>query len=151
MSSFATDQLDTVKAAVEASGLDIEIVLFTDILKEDATTHSNGTADRESPRTLAELMQSPDLARLQQHLSLIDANDVAALMSTSGTTGLPKMAARTHRAMMLETAAITDRNAEKPYEIRRLMSTPIFHAFTTPEVVFNPLRLGYPTYIMKRF
>lgn len=146
------EQLDTVKTAVGASDPSIEIILFTDILATTKVeTQSDSAGAAGSMHTVADLMQTPDPARLRECLSRIDENDSAALMSTSGTTGLPKMAARTHRAMMLETAAIQDDNASKPYPIRRLMSTPIFHAFTTPEVVFNPLRLGYPTYIMKRF
>ena len=147
----ATEHLAVVHEAVAASNPDIEIILFDDILPEQDQRELKLTTNGSSFRTITDLLQPPDNARLQRHLSSINESDVAALMSTSGTTGMPKMAARSQRAMMLETAAIEDENARKPYEIRRLMSTPIFHAFTTPEVVFNPLRLGYPTYIMKRF
>lgn len=142
------EHLDTVKTAVAASGLNIEIVLFTDILSNGIGAES---LDAGSLRTLHDLMQPPSKSRLQKHLKTVGIDDTAALMSTSGTTGLPKMAARSHRAMMLETAAIQDNDEQKQYGVRRLTSTPIFHAFTAPETVVNPLRLGYPTYIMKRF
>ena len=78
-------------------------------------------------------------------------DDIAALMQTSGTTGLPKMAARTHRAMVYELVAITDDDTLKPYEVRRLFCTPIFHAFSAPEMIFNALRLGRPSYFMRRY
>lgn len=147
----ATEHLHTAKTAVAASGGNVEIILFADVLSSGTRSDPNSTQNGKPLRTIVDLMQPLDSARLRRHLSSIKDDDIAALMSTSGTTGMPKMAARTHRAMMLETAANQDHNSQKPYEIRRLMSTPIFHAFTTPEVVFNPLRLGYPTYIMKRY
>ena len=157
----------TVEAAIHGLGSVIEIILFTDILRElpkpgAANKHqlrpgtelapaSHSSADEMALRTLHDLLSAPDIGRLEKHLKALAADDVAALQSTSGTTGLPKMAARTHKALILETDAIEDNNAEKPYEVRRLFCTPIFHAFSTPEMVINPLRLGYPTYFMRRF
>ena len=72
-------------------------------------------------------------------------------MSTSGTTGLPKMMQRTHRALILESRAAQDANYLKPYFVRRLYCTPMFHAFSFPEMVINTLRLGFPSFYMRRF
>lgn len=76
---------------------------------------------------------------------------LAALMSTSGTTGLPKLACRTHHAMLLESHALLDDGRDKDYTIRRLFCTPVFHAFSLILVVVNALRYGHRTYMMKKF
>lgn len=143
----------TVKAAIRPLAFAVEVILFTDLLEcRSPRTLSNGCcSDVSKLRTLHDLLDSASSRPLQDRVAAISAADIAALASTSGTTGLPKMAARTHRAMILESSAIEDDNASKPYEIRRLFCTPIFHAFSMPEMVINALRLGYPTYFMRRF
>ncbi|KAF2220653.1 AMP-binding enzyme [Elsinoe ampelina] len=75
---------------------------------------------------------------------------VAVLNSTSGTTGLPKMAARSHYSIVMECIAIQD-VAPKDYEERRLLCTPFFHGFTMPLAVIAALRFGIETYVMHRF
>lgn len=45
-------------------------------------------------------------------------NRIAALCSTSGTTGMPKMAARSHSSLTVETQAIIEGEAPKPYKVR---------------------------------
>ena len=72
-------------------------------------------------------------------------------MSTSGTTGLPKMVQRSHRSLVLETGGSQDSNSAKPFQVRRLYCTPIFHAFSFPEMVVNTIRLGFPSFYMRRF
>ena len=164
------EHLTTVETAVRELGSEIEIILFTDLLRKPAVdaaceswsssaekpqTDRNRNAEMEKYRTLEDMCSPPHSQKLQdqiQHeLTNVPLDDIAVLQSTSGTTGLPKMAVRTHEAMMLETIAIEDNNAAKPYEVRRLFCTPIFHAFSTPEMIFNPLRLGYTAYFMRRF
>lgn len=76
---------------------------------------------------------------------------LAALMSTSGTTGPPKLACRTHHAMLLESRALLDDGGNKDYTVRRLFCTPVFHAFSLILVVVNALRYGHRTYMMKKF
>ncbi|KAK5116192.1 hypothetical protein LTR62_008518 [Meristemomyces frigidus] len=83
--------------------------------------------------------------------SKASTDDIVALMQTSGTTGLPKVATRTHRAMIHELDAIAGDDTLKTYNIRRLFCTPVFHAFSAPEMIFNALRLGRPSYFMRRF
>lgn len=120
-------------------------MVFSDVLVDEPATIGNGF------RTLHHLMNTADYLPLQVRLKNVSADSVATLMSTSGTTGLPKMVQRTHRALVLETQANEDENAAKPYKVRRLFCTPIFHAFSFPEMVVNALRLGQPSYYMKRF
>ena len=74
----------------------------------------------------------------------------AMLCSTSGTTGLPKMAVRSHYALISEHLAIVD-TVQKDYEVRRLVSAPFFHAFAGPLVLIDALKTGVETYIMRRF
>ena len=90
----------------------------------------------------------------QDWISFDDATRVwttaATLGSTSGTTGLPKAAELSHRAHVAQSVILYD-SADKPYEVRRLLSLPQFHAFAAPLVHIAPLREGHTTYIMKRY
>lgn len=140
------EYVETVRMASVGLRFDVRIVVFSDILRE-ALPGDNATVAHQ---TLHQLLAAHS-TELESRLLGISLDDVAMLQSTSGTTGLPKMAARTHRSMILESKAIEDNNDEKPWPVRRLYCTPIFHAFTTPEVIVNVLRLGHPTYVMKRF
>jgi len=137
--------LETVQAAIKGLTAEIEIVLFSDVLADEPAIIGDGF------RTLHHLMKTAVYLPLRDRLKDVSADSVATLMSTSGTTGLPKMVQRTHRALILETQANEDENAAKPYDVRRLFCTPIFHAFSFPEMVVNALRLGQPSYFMKRF
>lgn len=157
----------TVESATKNLDWQIEIILFTDILSdisplkvpcenhirpsEELYLHTNSSGEPMARRTLRDLLGDIDKENLRTKIQSIRPDHVAALQSTSGTTGLPKMAARSHGSLILESKAIEDENAEKPYKVRRLFCTPIFHAFSTPEMVITPLRLGIPTYIMQRF
>ncbi|KAL6720094.1 hypothetical protein ACLMJK_002015 [Lecanora helva] len=75
----------------------------------------------------------------------------AALMSTSGTTGLPKAATVSHRAQIAQNILISHSEDSKPYEINRMLCLPLFHAFAGPISHMSPLRDGHTTYIMKRY
>jgi acyl-CoA synthetase (AMP-forming)/AMP-acid ligase II len=163
------EQLDTVEAAVQASGTNAEIIMFSDILRETSAPALNtttedvncGTAPRmDNTRTsqhtaarhnLHDLLRPEGEVSLAVALRTIDPHSLATLTSTSGTTGRPKMAARSHSALIHEALAIEDNNADKPYPVRRLINTPIFHAFSCPEMTINSLRLGFPVYFLPRF
>lgn len=154
------EHFDAARLAVDGSGTNAEIILWTDIL---ANPHQNdlptlvkpsSSAGRQTStcqRTVHDLQHNGTLEDLTAALRLVDANSIATLMSTSGTTGLPKMAARTHKAHVLESLAMEDNNACKPYDVIRLFCTPIFHAFSSPEMLINSLRSGYKSYFLKRF
>lgn len=77
-------------------------------------------------------------------------NTTAALLSTSGTTGLPKAAMISHHSLVMQNIMLED-GKEKPYKVSRLISLPEFHAFAFPLAHIAPIREGVPTYIMRRF
>ncbi|CAK3839629.1 4-coumarate-- ligase 2 [Lecanosticta acicola] len=151
------ENLANVRAAVDHSGTGAEIVLFTDILQQQQPSaglncfreqfHQSGAVVY---RSLHDLQRPSCVDELHRKLMFIDSDSIASLMSTSGTTGRPKMAARSHRAMVAENRATMDNHEAKDYEVRRLYSTPIFHAFSTGEMVINSLRQGVPSYFMHR-
>ncbi|KAK5733731.1 hypothetical protein LTR17_009435 [Elasticomyces elasticus] len=148
------ESLATVQSAVQASGSRAEIILFSDLLKEEQTGAIPGASLQSSGhalRTLRDLLQSPSGVDFPTMLRNILPNDIAALQQTSGTTGLPKMAMRSHLSIISELEAMADDPTCKPYEVRRLFCTPIFHAFSAPEMLFNALRLGQVSCFMRRF
>lgn len=144
--------LDVVDGAINSSGRNIQVILFTDIASErppkedDHCGHGNIRLN-----TLYDLLTQSDESILRKRLRAIPSHAPATVMSTSGTTGLPKMVQRSHHSLVVETRGIQDNNSGKPYQVRRLYSTPIFHAFSFPEMVINSLRLGYQSFYMRRF
>lgn len=74
---------------------------------------------------------------------------VASYASTSGTSGLPKLALLSHSYHQTQ-AALRCSDPELTYKVRRLTALPPFHVFATP-IVPASVHAGYPTYIMRRF
>ncbi|KAI4719802.1 acetyl-CoA synthetase-like protein [Aureobasidium sp. EXF-10727] len=75
---------------------------------------------------------------------------IATLQSTSGTTGLPKVAATSHYALVA--AGVNARcSTQTSYAVSRLISLPLFHSFGASFVQSSAFRYGEPTYIMRRF
>lgn len=120
------EHLKTVRAAAGSA----EIILFTDILFE---RRGGSSTSPQEFRTLHDLQRKSSVESLYATIRDIDLQSVSTLASTSGTTGRPKMAARTQRAMVLESAAIEEH--PKSYQVRRLYCTPIFHGLSAPEMV----------------
>lgn len=144
--------LDVVDGAINSSGRDVQVILFTDIVSEKLPKEDDYCGYGNIRRnTLHDLLTQGDESTLRERLQAISSHSPAAVMSTSGTTGLPKMVQRSHRSLVVETSGIEDNNSGKPYQVRRLYSTPIFHAFSFPEMVINSLRLGYQSFYMRRF
>lgn len=79
------------------------------------------------------------------------ATTIAMLYQTSGTSGMPKYAAVSHTYFMANGAYIQQDCEQKPYDIRRLVALPLFHAFAGPLVHVAAIRCGTPTYILGRF
>ncbi|KAH8658001.1 adenylate-forming enzyme AfeA [Xylariales sp. PMI_506] len=75
-------------------------------------------------------------------------NTPAAYFTTSGTTGLPKLASLSHYALIAQHISLYEK---APYEAVRLACLPLFHVFGVAWALFNPLRYGEPVYIMPRF
>jgi acyl-CoA synthetase (AMP-forming)/AMP-acid ligase II len=73
-----------------------------------------------------------------------------ARLTTSGTTGPPKMAVQSHRnAVAYYTLSQEIKRPE--WEARFLYPLPMFHVATVPQVHAGPLRSGNVAYIMRRF
>lgn len=146
------DLLSTVTVAVDKLGGGVDIVILSDILQEDMAATSVKSNLVPKLVTLHDLRRDRDATYLWEQLAGVDENSAATLMATSGSTGLPKLAQRTHKALVAETRAIEDNNQEKPYEVRRLYCTPaIWGAYPFPEMVINSLRLGIPSYFIRQF
>lgn len=139
------EHLQTVQTAVAACAEDIEILLLTDISSKDA----GNPRLADGHRTLHDLLQREQERTLELRLDSIPDNLPATVFSTSGTTGLPKMIQRTHRELILESKATED--APKPYDVRRLYCTPMFHAYSFTDMTINTFRLGLPSFYMRRF
>ncbi|EXJ71988.1 uncharacterized protein A1O5_04491 [Cladophialophora psammophila CBS 110553] len=74
----------------------------------------------------------------------------AAFLFSSGTTGLPKAAVISHHNLIAQhTLAIVPDTA--PWEVRRLLYMPMFHAAIVPVGHTTPFKAGHKTYVMRRF
>jgi acyl-CoA synthetase (AMP-forming)/AMP-acid ligase II len=161
-----SEHLASVQAAIEAAGTKTEVILFTDLLHSTPNVkilHAHGHTEeeqvrpellrRDSARTrnLHDLLANPPSSEFTPPFACVQSDSTAALMPTSGTTGLPKLAALSYRALIWESKAIADNDSEKCFSVRRLYFTPIFHSLSAPVMVINTLRLGHPAYFMKRF
>jgi 4-coumarate--CoA ligase len=75
---------------------------------------------------------------------------IAVLQSTSGTTGLPKVAATSHYALVAAGVAMRE-SGQRQYEVTRLISLPLFHSFGASFVHIAAFHYGETTYIMRKF
>jgi acyl-CoA synthetase (AMP-forming)/AMP-acid ligase II len=112
------------------------------ITSQPSLNSSTADNNHDASLSLDKMVAFDDKSRAQE--------TIAALMSTSGTTGLPKMAVRSHLSWVTENLAIQD-STTKPYQINRLLFTPFFHGFTAPLALIDALRSGHKTYTMSRF
>lgn len=135
-------QLEVAKEAAAMSGLPLQNILIFDPDTEQSCI--------DGFVTVAHLLTSTPISLPEFNDKEKSTTTIVSLMSTSGTTGLPKMAARSHSNWVSENQAITD-IVRKPYEVRRLLCIPFFHAFAAPLALVDALRSGHTTYVMRRF
>ena len=77
-------------------------------------------------------------------------NTPAARMFSSGTTGLPKAADLSHYNLIAQHTLVYETNP-RPWEVRRLLSLPFFHAAAAPSVFCSYLRGGGKGFVFPRF
>ena len=79
------------------------------------------------------------------------AEDLAAILYTSGTTGRPKGAMLTHRNLVSNIRSTLQAMHVQPGEERFLVILPLFHAFATMACMFLPLMSGSTMVPLSRF
>lgn len=75
---------------------------------------------------------------------------IAALLFSSGTTGLPKAAMLSHYNFIAQSTLIYEAPL-RPWKARRCFALPMFHAATAPVCHTTPLRMGEKGYVLERF
>ncbi|KAI5460438.1 putative AMP-binding enzyme [Mariannaea sp. PMI_226] len=75
---------------------------------------------------------------------------VCQLFLTSGTTGLPKCTATSHRNLVAQHQLYCEPN-RRPFVYREVYCLPFFHAGIWPRAVISALREGWEVYVMKKF
>lgn len=79
------------------------------------------------------------------------AEDLAAILYTSGTTGRPKGAMLTHRNLVSNIRSTLQAMHVQPGEERFLVILPLFHAFAAMACMFLPLMSGSAMVPLSRF
>ncbi|TVY85924.1 Acyl-CoA ligase, partial [Lachnellula willkommii] len=74
----------------------------------------------------------------------------ATRLFSSGTTGLPKAAVLSHHNLISQHTLVHEM-VKKPYEIKRLLTLPMFHAACVPVAHTTALRSGEASVVMRRF
>ena len=91
------------------------------------------------------------LVRPTSLVSFNPAEDLAAILYTSGTTGRPKGAMLTHRNLVSNIRSTLQAMHVQPGEERFLVILPLFHAFAAMACMFLPLMSGSTMVPLSRF
>jgi acyl-CoA synthetase (AMP-forming)/AMP-acid ligase II len=155
------ENLAKITVAARACGIPdrcIFVLGLTDELQHDPTPY-------QSWKVLLRFGEE-DWIRLEDEKE--QESTIAALSSTSGTTGLPKAAKISHRYLVTQSTMIQEKKRGSPHkacqilphlsrsitdmsQITQLVFLPLFHAFAAQLGLVLPLRHGMPTYFMPKF
>lgn len=159
------ESLDVVRTAAKECGIP-DSHIYTIATATDCRNNSDKAHDR---------FQSWEALCQHGEEDWVSFNDearaketIAALGSTSGTTGLPKAAIHPHKHFIAQNTMIATSNGERPYrvcsladnrvavlltanQVTQLVCLPMFHAFTAQVALITPLRYGHTSYYMPRF
>ena len=94
------------------------------------------------------LMDHGEADWVRLHSLDVSKTKVAALFSTSGTSGLPKVAPISHYALIAQHEVLY---YKQPYAITHLATVPLFHLIGSLFTHLFPIRYGQPTYILRKF
>ncbi len=100
------------------------------------------------PRSLTDLLSYGESDWIRFSNVTLAKSTPAAMLSTSGTSGLPKAAVLSHFALVSQHLSTT---SDALYPVRRLISLPFFHIIAALFLHIYPLRFGQPVFIMRRF
>ncbi|OAP56935.1 hypothetical protein AYL99_09047 [Fonsecaea erecta] len=133
--------LDAIKAASEDCGIpDSNFRIF----------NVKGQAVPQGFQSWEELMEHGERDWDRFDSEEIASTTPAAFLFSSGTTGLPKAAVVSHHNLVAQhTLAIAPDVV--PWQVRRLLYMPMFHAAIVPVGHTTPFKAGHETYVMRRF
>ncbi|OAL36965.1 hypothetical protein AYO20_03734 [Fonsecaea nubica] len=75
---------------------------------------------------------------------------IVARLFSSGTTGMPKALDISVWNLVAQHIVVMEVRP-RPYEVRRLISNPLFHVSQVPRVHTSAIKAGIPTHVMRRF
>nr|BDD69379.1 CoA ligase OlcI' [Aspergillus felis] len=169
----AESTLSMVRDVCESSSRPLQICLVTETAIDELITFANEDTNHPLPSANKESITTKSvteyhLTALATHGSTpwlriptveLAKSTPAAMFTTSGTSGLPKAAIRTHHTIISHHLTVhypppyisdqgLDANASP---IRRLLALPAYHSFGDFWNNLFPLRYGEPLYILPRF
>ncbi|KAG8157415.1 hypothetical protein KVR01_012799 [Diaporthe batatas] len=117
-------------------------------------TKADGVVPRNSERTSVRLLNDLLVQGKSRWVTFSDEiamkGTPAAYYTTSGTTGLPKLAVVSHYNLIIQHLSLHDKQT-LPHAVVRLACLPFFHIFGAAWTFIAPIRYGQPVYIMPRF
>ncbi|KIV92781.1 hypothetical protein PV10_04047 [Exophiala mesophila] len=102
------------------------------------------------PRSWATLLRCGEQDWVRFNDEAVAKSTTACRLFSSGTTGLPKAAALSHYNLVAQHTLLQEQ-VQKPYQVKRILCLPFFHAAMVPIGHITPLRSGHVSYVMRRF
>ncbi|KAK3693385.1 hypothetical protein B0T22DRAFT_420653 [Podospora appendiculata] len=123
---------------------------------QDSTRAGPNTANPDPPigRPLASLLRHGETTWMTLSSASEMRATTACYYSTSGTTGLPKLAALSHHALVAQQTVLPTHNMPTrtpAAETIRLAALPLFHVFGAAWALLATVRHGQPVYVVPRF